>query len=101
MKAVANAFSLNMLRNKEARLTTSYVDDDMEWENALHSSKSFVGHKDLANMLGVSFNRENLTLVEGDVLYVAQVVGGRLPEGTTELPEGVKIERIKVEVMEA
>lgn len=100
MKALANAFSLNMLRNKEANIKTTYVDDE-EWADALHSSKSFIGHKDLAEILNVPYNRENLTLVDGDVLYVAQVVGGRLPEGTTELPDGVKIERIKVEVMEA
>lgn len=100
MKALANAFSLNMLRNKEANIKTTYVDDE-EWDDAIHSSKSFIGHKDLAEILNVPYNRENLTLVDGDVLYVAQVVGGRLPEGTTELPDGVKIERIKVEVMEA
>lgn len=100
MKALANAFSLNMLRNKEVNIKTTYVDDE-EWDDAIHSSKSFIGHKDLAEILNVPYNRENLTLVDGDVLYVAQVVGGRLPEGTTELPDGVKIERIKVEVMEA
>ena len=49
---------------------------------------SVVGHPDTAAALGVAFNRVSLKLSEGDVLYVAQLNGGRLPEGCTTLPEG-------------
>jgi hypothetical protein len=58
---------------------------------------SIFGHADTArvveNMLGfpVPMNRESITLREGDKLYVAQIFGGRLPEGATQLPEGTKI----------
>ena len=59
---------------------------------------SAVGHADTAVVVGsllgidVPCQRRNVTLRKGCVLLVAQVVGGRLPEGATELPEGVKIE---------
>ena len=47
----------------------------------------------VAAMLGfeVAFNRTSLTLHEGDIVYVAQYVGPRLPEGTTTLPENSEI----------
>jgi hypothetical protein len=32
-------------------------------------------------------NRVQTKLQEGDILYVAQYVGGRLPEGTKDIPE--------------
>jgi hypothetical protein len=56
----------------------------------LASLTSVVGHPDTAAVLGVKFNRTNLSLTKGDELYVAQLVGGRLPEGTKTLPEGFK-----------
>lgn len=65
---------------------------------------SVVGHQDTANVLAdmlgvpVSFNRVSMKLEKGDVLYVGQVVGGRLPEGAVELPEGFSIKFLKVEI---
>ena len=42
--------------------------------------------------------RISVTLQPGDVLYVAQLRGGRLPEGTTTLPEGFGFDWVRVEV---
>ena len=55
---------------------------------------------DSANKLTVDrvFKRANVKLGTGDVLYVLQVVGGRLPEGCTELPEGIQLQWRKVTV---
>lgn len=49
---------------------------------------SAIGHADTAAVLGVAMNRINVSLKKGDVAYVAQLQGGRLPEGTTTLPDG-------------
>lgn len=57
---------------------------------------SVVGHPDTARVLGVEFNRVSVKLAKGDVLYVAQVVGGRLPEGATTLPDGFQLTFLKV-----
>lgn len=47
----------------------------------------------LSNILGIDIpvNRIELNLNFSDSLIVVQVVGGRLPKGCTELPDGVSI----------
>lgn len=57
---------------------------------------SAIGHQDTANVLGVTMNRINVSLSKGDVAYVAQLQGGRLPEGSTSLPEGFSFKFFKV-----
>ncbi len=47
--------------------------------------ESAIGHQDLADHLNVPMNRVNTKLSNNDILYVAQFMGGRLPEGTTML----------------
>ena len=60
---------------------------------------SVIGHADTAAVLGVPFNRTNVSLEKGDVLYVAQLQGGRLPEGSTTLPIDFTFKYLKVEVL--
>jgi len=59
---------------------------------------SAIGHQDTANVLGVPMNRINVKLQDGDTAYIAQLQGGRLPEGCTTLPDGFKFKFIKVKV---
>lgn len=65
-------------------------------------AESAVGHKDTANVLTgilgfeVKPNRITLKVDESDVLYLAQLVGERLPEGATTLPEGAHFEFYEV-----
>lgn len=84
-KYISNAFSLQMLGASNSG-TISY--EEVERPDNLSEYVSVVGHTDTAKVLGVAFNRVSLTLEKGDELLVAQLVGGRLPEGATELPEG-------------
>ena len=100
---LGNAFSLNMLAEKNARITVSEL-------SVAHASKfaaearSVVGHPDTAAVfateLGVEVpvNRESVVLNKGDVLIVGQYTGPRLPEGATELPEGAEITWLLVRV---
>lgn len=60
---------------------------------------SAIGHTDTAHVLGVEPNRINVHLSEGDIAYVAQLQGGRLPEGSTTLPDGFSFKFIKVKVV--
>lgn len=69
-----------------------------EVESLPEGLESAVGHQDTANVLGVPMNRVNVTLSKGDVAYVAQLQGGRLPEGSTSLPEGFSFKFVKVTV---
>ena len=99
---VANAFSLQMLEGDDMAIRVQTIPKGGV-EHALREASysdgwtSAVGHADTANVISddlrmeVPHNRINLTLRPGDVLYVGQLVGGRLPEGTTTLPEGFRL----------
>lgn len=98
---VANSFSLGMLpSNGGYSLDVSGTMHPADVAAVLASADtwtSVVGHADTANVISaqlgmdVAHNRANAHLQPGDVVFVAQLQGGRLPEGTTELPEGVSL----------
>ena len=98
MLYLANAFSGQMIPNScifsKKPMTLDNVKEmltSMPW-------KSCVGHDDtaavLTDMLGVEVKKErvNVFIKPDDVLIVAQITGGRLPEGATTLPEGFNFE---------
>ena len=86
-----NAFSLQMV---DVPCTVHFKEVD-ELPSGLTSA---IGHIDTAKVLSVEPNRINVHLSKGDTAYVAQLQGGRLPEGTTTLPEGFSFKYIKVVV---
>lgn len=97
-----NAFSLQMLDLTESTSVkfipcSSKVLVELKRDNAL---ESFIGHQDLANILDVPMNRSFATLGKGEKALIAQVVGGRLPEGTKEIPDGMEIKFVIVEVLQ-
>lgn len=101
---LGNAFSLQMLDlSKKARVLVTPVTSD---EVAHTDFMSVVGHTDTAAVLTdmlavpVACNRTSVRLQKGDVLFVAQVTGGRLPEGATRLPEGFSLSFLRVELAE-
>ena len=128
---LGNAFSLQMLQGYNVNIQVSRIspeeifeyeycfedggytldrDKAERFQNYLTSSTrlglkqdimSVIGHPDTAKVLGVECNRINITLDEGDVLFVAQLQGGRLPEGSTTLPEGFRFTYYKVLIKES
>ncbi len=97
---LGNAFSLQMLDTTVAQ--TFNVSPVSEREVAESGFVSVIGHDDTASIVSailgceVKKNRTSVKLESGDVLYVAQVDSGRLPEGATTLPEGMKLVFLKV-----
>lgn len=91
-KYLLNAFSLQMV---DAPCIAIFKEVN-ELPNGLTSA---IGHQDTANVLGVPMNRINVHLAEGDTAYIAQLQGGRLPEGSTTLPDGFSFKFIKVTVV--
>lgn len=95
-KYLSNAFSLQMLPEiKAGEVVDVKVSETTEIE-AKDGTVSIIGHADTAAVLGVPYNRVSVKLNHGDVLYVAQLQGGRLPEGSTTLPEGFAFKFLKV-----
>jgi len=104
---ITNAFSITMLPPEGGEVTITKVEPKVvaHWLSRVPFI-SGVGHADTARIvseiLGVEIkpNRTSLTLTGRDTLIVAQYIGPRLPEGTTTLPEGARIEFYKVNVNE-
>ena len=97
---LGNAFSLQMISQEGAICSIARCEPGDVPGDAV----SVIGHPDTAavvsGLLGrpVPCNRASISLEEGDVLYVAQLEGGRLPEGANVLPEGFKMTFRKVTV---
>lgn len=99
---LGNAFSGQMIPEdaliRKVRVTPEEVAAE-EWE-------SCIGHPDTANVVAgilgreVACQRVSISLSKGDTLYVAQVMGGRLPEGCTTLPDGMEIVFDKYTIVE-
>ena len=97
---LSNAFSLQMINAGDVVKTSPALPEEIP-EDAI----SCIGHVDTATVLStilgreVNVNRTSIHIDQGDVLYVAQLQGGVLPEGATTLPEGFAFTFIKVEVI--
>lgn len=100
---LANSFSLQMLNlNMVSTVVTTPLTEEEVKEILSQGFVSAVGHADTANVLtttlglNIPMNRVNISLTPGDVLVVAQLTGGRLPEGSMTLPEGFSFKYVKV-----
>lgn len=97
MLYISNAFSTKML---DAPQTVKFEMVDVnEFNEIKKTAISAVGHQDTANVLGVEMNRISLKLQKNDVLYIAELQGGRLPKGVTTLPEDFTFKYIKCEIL--
>lgn len=94
---IANAFSLQMVSSFPVNITVEEISNE-EFEKFKPNLKSAIGHADTAAVLGFEPNRVNVALNKGDSIIVAQLQGGRLPEGSTTLPEGFSFKFLKVTV---
>jgi len=102
-----NAFSLNMLPN-DMEASLKYVPiTKSEVRKTLLINGDYVcaiGHNDIANILSnmldlnIRYNRQAVSLREGDIAIVAQYTGPRLQEGTTSLPQNATIRFCRVNV---
>ncbi len=88
-KYLTNAFSIQMLPGP-----TTVRFEEIDTTEVPTNVISAIGHADtaavLSDILGfeIPMNRTFVTLEEDTEVYVAQLIGGRLPEGATTLPEG-------------
>jgi hypothetical protein len=115
MLAITNAFSLNMLPASFAggslRITPLDVAGVLDHLQFISeegcAAASAVGHADTAAVfsavlgMDIPARRVNITLDEGDIIFVGQYKGPRLPEGTKVLPEGASIEWYKITLTKA
>ena len=90
---IGNAFSLQMLAEDQSLVSVIPA----TWDEVPQDAISCIGHIDTAKVASALAGRDipcqriSVTLNPGDEMFVIQVIGGRLPEGSTELPEGVQM----------
>ncbi len=98
MNFLTNAFSLQMIKTFPA----VPIIEEVDLTSIPADAVSAIGHADTANVLSkllnrnVECNRVSVTLTGNDTLFVFQVVGGRLPEGATTLPENFSFKVLKI-----
>lgn len=99
MLYLSNSFSLGMIPEQATIIVRSKSIEGVKSILKMRKFTSIVGHKDIAEIMSkmletpVAFNRQSVSLTYyDDEMIVAQYIGPRLPEGTTELPEDAKIE---------
>ena len=96
---IGNAFSLQMVADNAIIAKVEVSPEEIPTE-----AVSIIGHTDTAAVVGsilgrnVPCNRASVMLDDEDTLYVAQVVGGRLPEGATTIPDGMEIKFYRITV---
>ena len=99
-KILVNAFSAQMLKNVSNGLNVHF--QEIAATDIPADVQSAIGHTDtaavLSSLLGfeVPTNRINVSLDSETILYLAQLQGGRLPEGATTLPDGFCFKFLKV-----
>jgi hypothetical protein len=86
-----------MVQNFPANIAVEEISKS-EFESLKPTLVSAIGHADTAAVLGFTPNRVNVALEKGQSIIVAQLQGGRLPEGSTTLPEGFSFKFLKVTV---
>ena len=97
---ICNAFSINMLTSDFNLITFKKVSLNEARDILSHYFHvvSAVGHTDTAAVfsdqlkMDIPVNRHNVVFDDNDVLLIGQLKGGRLPEGTTTLPDNATIE---------
>lgn len=104
---ISNAFSIQMLDPDKATDLHIFPMTEGGVREFIRDGFSFtsaIGHADTAAVVSSIIGQElpaqriNLKLQKGDILIVAQLMGGRLPEGSTTLPEGFSIKFFNVQI---
>lgn len=99
-KILVNAFSAQMLNINNRRINVHFK--EIKAADIPQDVESAIGHADTAAVLSdllkfdIPANRTNVFLDYDTVLYLAQLQGGRLPEGATTLPDGFSFKFFKV-----
>ena len=107
MYIIANAFSIQMIPNGGMVHFTPVSSDYVRESCEVYDYESIVGHEDTARVfseqlgLDIPCNRKTYTVPAGEsqCIFVGQLIGGRLPEGATKLPEGFEIKWYAVDIL--
>lgn len=96
---IGNVFTFGFLASKNVDIKSRQITWE-EFDQALQGEfVNYMGHEDVARMVGLKQNRISISVKSGDVVYLAQYDGPRLEEGATVLPQGATLIPLRVEVL--
>ena len=104
---LANALSLQMFdlsQSTDLHIFPMSIGSVREFSRDGIKFESAIGHPDTAAVVSdlvgqeVEARRISIKLTDDDMLIVAQLVGGRLPEGATRLPDGFELKFFGVSI---
>lgn len=97
---VTNGWSWFMSNPKKGLLEYEDLSED-EFMNEIKGAISRIGNPILAQILRLPYNPSYININEGDVAFVINLRGGRIPVGAEEFPEDVDVKYTRVEIKEA
>ena len=95
MHYITNNFSIQMLREPNCLVSFHELEYD-EFKALSYNARSVVGNKDLAELLGVTHNKEIIKLNPDDVCFVAQAWGGKSENKTSKDDTELRFYCVKV-----
>ena len=93
MKYVIQGYSPAMLSDYNVIIIQKQLEYDA-FQALAYDAKSMIGHKDLANCLGLEYNPGNIIINPNDVVLSIFTKGGKLPKtikSFDDIPEGVEL----------
>lgn len=97
---VCNDFSLEML-SENCTINIDRISSE-DFTDIISNVKYInrIGNKDIANALGLEFNKGQISLNEDTRLIVAKLVGGELSENFTALPSNLEFKFFDIKYYE-
>ena len=77
MKYITTSISLSMVQSNDYDLEIHRLSED-EFKVLIKGAYSCVGYEDVADILGIEYNKEPVKARPGDILYVANLQQGTL-----------------------
>ena len=77
MKYITTSISLSMVQSNDYDLEIHRLSED-EFKVLIKDAYSCVGYQDVADILGIEYNKEPVKARPGDILYVANLQQGTL-----------------------
>lgn len=99
VKYILSAWGWSMPQSKHGTVKYEDLTED-EFKEEIQGAIPYIGNPEIARILKLPYSPGYITLEKGDVAYVIQVKGGKIPHGATELPLGCDWKFTKAELVE-
>lgn len=97
VKYILSGWGWTMPQPKQGNVKYEDLSED-DFLESIQGAIPYIGNPEIARILKLPYSPGYITLEKGDVAYVIQVKGSKIPHGATELPLKCNWKFTKVEV---